>query len=196
VGSSCHIHASLWARGRNLFWDPKRRAGSKVFRQFLGGLMKYAPELCLLFAPTINSYKRYQSASWAPTRMAWSIDNRTVGFRVVGQANAFRIENRMPGADANPYLAFAATIAAGMAGVSEGLDCGDDYHGNAYVDERLRALPRSLREAADLLDGSRLARTALGGAVVDFYVHTARLEVEAFDNAVTDWERARYFERI
>ena len=158
--------------------------------------MKYAPELCLLFAPTINSYKRYQSASWAPTKMAWSLDNRTVGFRVVGQGNSFRIENRLPGADANPYLAFAATFAAGLAGIEEKLDCGDDYRGNAYVDPNLRALPRSLREAADLLDGCPLARTALGGAVVDFYVHTARLEVQAFENAVTDWERVRYFERI
>jgi glutamine synthetase len=196
VGSSCHLHASVWREGRNLFWDDKKRAGSAVFRQFLGGLMKYAPELCLLFAPTINSYKRYQSASWAPTRMAWSIDNRTVGFRVVGHGSSFRIENRMPGADANPYLAFAATLAAGLAGIEEKLDCGNDYQGNAYLDPNLRSLPRTLREAADLLDGSKLARAALGGAVVDFYVHTARLEVQAFDNAVTDWERARYFERI
>jgi len=158
--------------------------------------MKYAPELCLLFAPTINSYKRYQSASWAPTRMAWSIDNRTVGFRVVGHGNSYRIENRMPGADANPYLAFAATLAAGMAGLEEKLDCGEDYQGNAYVDASLRSLPRTLREAADLLDGSKLARTALGSEVVDFYVHTARLEVQAYDDAVTDWERMRYFERI
>ena len=196
VGSSCHLHASLWGQGRNLLWDPKRHTGSNLFRQFLGGLMKYAPELCLLFAPTINSYKRYQSASWAPTRMAWSIDNRTVGFRVVGHGNSYRIENRMPGADANPYLAFAATLAAGMAGLEEKLDCGEDYQGNAYVDSSLRSLPRTLREAADLLDGSKLARTALGSDVVDFYVHTARLEVQAYDNAVTDWERMRYFERI
>ncbi|HKX62224.1 MAG TPA: glutamine synthetase family protein [Verrucomicrobiae bacterium] len=196
VGSSCHLHASLWGQGRNLLWDPKRHIGSNLFRQFLGGLMKYAPELCLLFAPTINSYKRYQSASWAPTRMAWSIDNRTVGFRVVGHGNSYRIENRMPGADANPYLAFAATLAAGMAGLEEKLDCGEDYQGNAYVDSSLRSLPRTLREAADLLDGSKLARTALGSDVVDFYVHTARLEVQAYDDAVTDWERMRYFERI
>jgi glutamine synthetase len=203
VGSSCHIHVSLWRDGKNLFWDTARRGkktesttGSKLFRQFLGGLMKYSPELCCFFAPTINSYKRYQSASWAPTKMAWSHDNRTVGFRVVGREKSFRIENRMPGADANPYLAFAAMIASGMAGVEEQLDCGVDYHGNAYADPKLRALPRSLREAAELLDGSKLARQAFGNPVVDFYVHTARLEVEAFDNAVTDWERHRYFERI
>ena len=196
VGSSCHIHVSLWQGGRNLFWDAKTKGGSKLFRQFLGGLMKYAPELCLLFAPTINSYKRYQSASWAPTKMAWAFDNRTVGFRVVGHGDSFRIENRMPGADANPYLAFAATLAAGLAGVEEQLDCGDVYEGNAYVDPKLIGLPRSLREAADLLDRSKLARQEFGDHVVDFYVHTARLELQAFNDAVTDWERVRYFERI
>ena len=196
VGSSCHIHTSLWRNGANLFWDAKAKCGSRMFRQFLGGLMKYAPELCAFFAPTINSYKRYQSASWAPTKMAWAHDNRTVGFRVVGHGGGFRVENRMPGADANPYLAFAATLAAGLAGVDEGLDCGDVYVGNAYVDPRLASLPKSLREAADLLDRSALARKAFGDAVVDFYVHTAKLEVRAFDDAVTDWERVRYFERI
>src|SRR6266404_2939783 len=210
VGSSCHIHLSLWKGGRNLFWDASKGGpgaksntrntmagtGSKLFRQFLGGLMKYSPELCVFFAPTINSYKRYQSSSWAPTKMAWSHDNRTVGLRVVGRADSFRIENRMPGADANPYLAFAAMIAAGMAGVEEELDCGEEYHGNAYVDPKLRALPKSLSEAAELLDQSKLARRALGDPVVDFYVQTARLEAQAFNDAVTDWERVRYFERI
>jgi glutamine synthetase len=195
-GNSCHIHTSLWQRRQNAFWDARKRAGSKLFRQFLGGLMKYSRELCYFFAPTINAYKRYQSASWAPTKLAWSFDNRTVGFRVVGQGGSFRIENRMPGADANPYLAFAATLVAGLAGVEEGLDCGDSYEGNAYVDARLPALPKTLRDAADLLDRSRLARKTLGEGVVDFYVHTARLEVQAFDNVVTDWERQRYFERI
>lgn len=158
--------------------------------------MKYAPELGCLFAPTINSYKRYQSASWAPTRMAWSHDNRTVGFRVVGHGNSFRIENRMPGADTNPYLAFAAMMAAGLAGVEEQLDCGPEYVGNAYTDSKLAALPTSLRDAADRLDRSKFARRAFGDAVVDFYVHTARLEVQAFETSVTDWERRRYFEQI
>src|ERR1043166_4130274 len=224
VGSSCHVHLSVWRGGQNLFWDAKDGShvsrdvkrkdvkrkdvkrkdvkregvkreiapgGSPLFRQFLGGLMKYSPELCCFFAPTINSYKRYQAASWAPTKMAWSHDNRTVGFRVVGHGESFRIENRMPGADANPYLAFAAMLAAGMAGVEERLDCGEEYRGNAYVDAELRGLPTSLREATELLEGSKLARRAFGDAVVDFYVHTARLEVAAFGNAVTDWERVR-----
>lgn len=195
-GNSCHIHCSLAQNGRNLFWDTNRKTGSKLFRQFLGGLIKYSREFCYLFAPTINAYKRYQSGSWAPTKMAWAYDNRTVGYRVVGHGNAFRIENRMPGADANPYLAFAATLAAGLAGVEEQLDCGDVYTGNAYVDSKLPALPGSLIEAAELLDRSRLARRAFGDHVVDYYAHTARLETQAFGNAVTDWERQRYFERI
>ena len=201
AGNSCHIHISLWKGLKNLFWRPGTKpegsaGGSALFRQFLGGLIKYSPELCLFFAPTINSYKRYQAGSWAPTRMAWALDNRTVGFRVVGDHNAFRIENRMPGADANPYLAFSAMLAAGMAGIKEKLDCGAPYNGNAYVDPKLARLPGSLAEAASLLEQSRLARAAFGVAVVEFYVHHARLEVEAFSNAVTDWEKVRYFERI
>ena len=175
-GSSCHIHASLWQGGRNLFWNGKGARGvigTKLFRQFLGGLLKYSRELCYFFAPTINAYKRYQRGSWAPTKLAWAHDNRTVGFRVVGREHSFRIENRMPGADANPYLAFAATL-----------------------DESLPALPGSLHEAAESLVKSKLARRALGDDVVDFYVHTARLETGAFGNAVTDWEMRRYFERI
>jgi glutamine synthetase len=215
AGNSCHIHISLWRNGRNIFSEPHPAArgarvgnktsgkqtplstgGSKSFRQFLGGLLKYSPELCLFFAPTINSYKRYQPGSWAPTRMAWAVDNRTVGFRVVGDGDAFRIENRMPGADANPYLAFAAMLAAGMAGIEENLDCGSEYSGNAYVDPALTRLPASLRDATDLFVGSALARKAFGAEVVEFYAHHARLEAEAFANAVTDWEKSRYFERI
>jgi glutamine synthetase len=195
-GSSCHIHCSLWKGAANAFWDGKSAGGSKLFRQFLGGLIKYSRELSYFFAPTINAYKRYQPGSWAPTKMAWAFDNRTVGFRVVGQGKSFRIENRMPGADANPYLAFAATLAAGMAGIDEQLDCGKRYDGNAYVDPKLASLPSSLQQAADLLHGSELARNAFGNEVVDFYVQTARLEVQAYNNIVTDWEKQRYFERI
>ena len=196
VGSSCHVHISLWRDAQNLFWDAKSRNGTSIFRHFLGGLMKYSPEFGLFFAPTVNSYKRYQAGSWAPTKMAWSHDNRTVGFRIVGERKSFRIENRMPGADTNPYLTFAAMIAAGLAGLDEKLECGDDYRGNAYVDSNLRSLPRSLRAAADLFNSSELARSAFGEEVVDFYAHTARLEAQAFDDSVTDWERMRYFERI
>ncbi len=196
AGSSCHIHMSLWdgARRESRFSDGPDP--SRLFRQFLGGLLRYGRELSYLFAPTVNSYKRYQPSSWAPTSLAWALDNRTTGFRVVGHGKSFRVENRMPGADANPYLAYTAMIIAGMAGVDEDLDCGDPYTGNAYADPSLPKLPASLEEAARLLDESHLARKALGDAVVDFYVHTARLESEAARRAVTDWERVRYFERI
>ncbi len=196
AGSSCHIHVSIFQNGTNQFWDSKANGGSTYFRQFLGGLLRYSRELSYFFAPSINAYKRYQAGSWAPTKMAWAFDNRTAGFRVVGSGNSYRIENRMPGGDANPYLAFAAMIAAGLAGVEEKLDCGDVYKGNAYIDPKLPALPSSLREAADLLDASKLARNVFGKNVIDFYVLTARHEVRAFDAAVTDWERVRYFERI
>jgi glutamine synthetase len=206
AGNSCHIHMSIWKGARNAFADAtggshrNRKSegpgGSQVFRQFLGGLIKYSPELSLFFGPTINSYKRYQPGSWAPTRMAWAQDNRTVGFRVVGEGSSFRIENRMPGADANPYLAFAAMLAAGTAGIEERLDCGAQYIGNAYVDRKLERLPSSLEQAADLLKSSKLGRKAFGDDVVEFYVHHAKLEIEAFNNAVTDWEKMRYFERI
>ena len=196
AGSSCHLHLSLWKGRQNAFWDPKSKCGSKLFRQFLGGLLQHSRELCLFVAPTINSYKRYQPGSWAPTRMAWANDNRTTGFRVVGQGNGFRPENRMPGADANPYLAFSAMLAAGLAGIEAGLDCGDPYAGNAYLDEKLERLPSSLREATALFDGSKLARLAFGDGVVDYYTRHACLEQEAFGNAVTDWEKQRYFEQI
>lgn len=196
AGSSCHIHISLWRDGRNLFWDARKKQGSRLFRQFLGGLIKYSPELAYWYAPTVNSYKRYQAASWAPTRMAWSTDNRTVGFRVVGHGASFRIENRMPGADANPYLAFAAMIAAGVAGMDEDLDCGAAYSGNAYLDSQLEALPTTLEAATAKLNASMVARHAFGDAVVDFYAHTARLEIQAYNAAVTNWERKRYFEQI
>ncbi len=207
AGNSCHLHLSLWKGGRNLFAAEPGRAGkgkgmaegvphSPLFRKFLGGLLKYSPELCLFYAPTVNSYKRYQSGSWAPTRMAWATDNRTTGFRIVGSGKSFRPENRMPGADANPYLAFSAMLAAGLAGVEEGLDCGEEYRGNAYIDPKLARLPSSLRDATDLFEGSTLARRVFGDGVVDFYVRHARLEHQSFNDAVTDWEKRRYFEQI
>ncbi len=198
AGSSCHVHTSLWKAdgSQNLFWNAAKGQASPLFRQFLGGLMKYGRELGYFFAPTVNSYKRYQHSSWAPTTLAWAHDNRTTGFRVIGEGQGFRVENRSPGADVNPYLTFAATLAAGLAGIDEDLDCGEPYRGNAYQDPKLPRLPGTLDEAADLLDHSRLARQALGDAVVDFYVLSARHEARAYREAVTDWERVRYFERI
>ncbi|MHA3774358.1 glutamine synthetase family protein [Verrucomicrobiota bacterium sgz303538] len=197
AGSSCHIHVSLFDKdGRNLFWNQTEHGPSLLFRQFLGGLMKYSRELCYFFAPTINSYKRYEAMSWAPTRQAWATDNRTTGFRVVGHGSSFRVENRMPGADANPYLAFAAMLVAGLAGIEEGLDCGSEYRGNAYIDESLPALPTNLRDALNLFEHSELAKRSFGADVVEHYAHAGWLEVRAFDAAVTDWERQRYYERI
>ncbi len=195
AGSSCHVHVSIWKGAKNIL-DAGKGPDAKYFGGFLAGLMKYAPELSLLFAPTVNAYKRYQPGSWAPTKIAWATDNRTTGFRVVGHGGSFRIENRMPGADANPYLAFAATLAAGMAGVEEGLDCGNAYQGNAYTDESLPSIPRSLAEATDLFEKSPMARKAFGPAVVDFYVKHARIESAAVDASAPAWELNRYFERI
>jgi glutamine synthetase len=196
AGSSCHIHFSLWNESgdQSLFSDDT--GVTPLFRQFLAGLCKYTRELSYFFAPTVNSYKRYQPESWAPTALVWAHDNRTTGFRVVGQGSSLRIENRMPGADANPYLAYAATIAAGLAGIAESLPCPAPYTGNAYADASLAQLPSSLAQAADLLDASALARSAFGDPVVDYYVHAARLEAAAYGREVSDWERARYFERI
>lgn len=196
AGSSFHLHTSLWDKAgkQNLFADG--HGEGKLFRAFLGGLLKYGRELSYFFAPTINAYKRYQAGSWAPTALVWSHDNRTTGFRVVGHGASLRIENRMPGADANPYLTYAATLAAGLRGIDEELDCGKPYQGNAYIDAELPKLPRSLDEAAELLAGSSLAEAAFGKATVEYYVHTARLECHAHRQAVTDWDRTRYFERI
>lgn len=196
AGNSCHIHVSLFHDGRNALWDAEKHEGSLLFRQFLGGLLKYCRELCYFFAPTINSYKRFEKWSWAPTKQAWAFDNRTVAFRVVGHGPSFRIENRTPGGDVNPYLAYAALLAAGLAGVRENLDAGPAYQGNAYVDDALADMPHTLREAVELLNGSAVARAFFGDAVIDHYVHTGRLEADAFDRGVTDWERARYFEQI
>ncbi len=197
AGSSFHLHSSLWdAEGKRSRFANQAGEATQEFRYFLGGLLKYARELSYFFAPTINSYKRFQVASWAPTSLVWAHDNRTTAFRVVGAGNSLRVENRSPGADANPYLAYTATLIAGLRGLDEKRDCGDPFSGNAYIDDSLPCLPSSLDEAADLLDGSQLAREILGNETVDFYVHTARLECQAYRMAVTDWDRARYFERI
>jgi glutamine synthetase len=198
AGSSCHVHASAWdLRGKkNLFTANSSRAGSPLFSHWLAGQMAMARELAYFYAPTINSYKRYQAGSFAPTRIACGWDNRTCGFRLCGEGSSFRVENRIPGADANPYLAFAATIAAGLHGIERKLTPPPPYEGNAYEDAALSQVPKSLREALDELDGSAAAREAFGPKVVEHYVHHGRLEQQAFDQAVTDWELMRHFERI
>jgi glutamine synthetase len=198
AGSSFHLHSSLWdARGRkSLFAARGSRQGTALFQHWVAGQMAMAREFAYFYAPTVNAYKRYQAGSFAPTRIACGWDNRTCGFRVCGEGAGFRVENRIPGADANPYLAFAATIAAGLHGIQKRLKGPRMYEGNAYEDARLAQVPKTLREALDELGRSRLAREAFGAGVVEHYLHHGRLEQEAFDQAVTDWELIRHFERI
>jgi glutamine synthetase len=199
AGSSCHIHMSLWRKNRNAFAGTKRLgpvACSDTFRWFLGGWISHAPEMMVFYAPTVNSYKRYQAGSWAPTRLAWSYDNRTAGFRVVGSGPSLRIECRIPGADCNPYLAFAAALASGLDGVEQRIEPPPIFEGDVYAAQHLPRVPRTLRDAADLFEQSSMAKRVLGEEVVEHYLHFYRTEQDAYDKAVTDWERTRYFERI
>src|SRR5438105_166670 len=189
IGNSCHIHASLWRDGENAF------AGeSEVFKQFRAGWIECARELALFLAPTINSYKRYADGSWAPTTLAWGHDNRTCGFRIVGHGSAKRVETRIPGGDVNPYLAFAALIAAGLYGIEHNLELPPPLEGNAYESDAAR-FPSSLREAIQALESGSMARAALGDEVVDHYLNYARTEQRLFDQVVTCYERERLFER-
>lgn len=158
--------------------------------------MARIPEVMVFLAPTVNSYKRYQDGSWAPTRMAWSYDNRTAGFRVVGHGESLRIECRIPGADVNPYLAYAAMLAAGLDGISAQVEPPEIFEGDVYHAEHVERVPRTLRDATDLFAGSDFVRDSFGVDVQEHYAHFFRTEQSAFDNAVTDWERVRYFERI
>ena len=198
AGSSFHLHSSLWDRTgkRSLFFEKGKRFGSALYGHWLAGQMAMARELAYFYAPYVNSYKRYQAGSFAPTRIVAGWDNRTCGFRLCGEGSALRVENRVPGADANPYLAFAATIAAGLHGIQKKLPAPKVYEGNAYEDSKLPQVPKTLREAVAELERSRVAREALGDEVLEHYLHTARLEQQTFDQAVTDWELMRGFERI
>jgi len=150
----------------------------------------------VFLAPTVNSYKRFVDASWAPTRLAWSVDNRTAGFRVVGSGDSLRIECRIPGADCNPYLALAGLLAAGLDGIANQTEPPDRFVGDVYAAGHLPHVPRTLRDAVDAFEGSEFAKAAFGEDVVGHYTHFFRTEQAAFDAAVTDWERRRYFERI
>jgi len=189
VGSSCHIHSSLWQDGRAAF------AGeSEVFKQFLAGQIACASELALFFAPAINSYKRYAAGSWAPTTLAWGYDNRTCGFRIVGHGSSLRAETRIPGADANPYLAFAALLASGLYGIEQELELGPAFEGNAYESD-VERFPSTLRDAVGALERSAVARRLLGDEVVDHYLNYGRTEQALFDKVVTSYERERMFER-
>jgi len=199
AGSSCHIHLSLVKGGRNAFSGTKLLGPiecSDEFRWFLGGWMAHTSDVMVFYAPTVNSYKRYQSASWAPTRLAWSSDNRTGGFRVVGKGPSLRIECRIPGADCNPYLAHAAALASGLEGIEKRIEPPPIFTGDIYAAEQLPRVPSSLREATERFEQSEFAKRAFGAEVVEHYAHFYRSEQEAYDKAVTDWERQRYFERI
>jgi glutamine synthetase len=195
IGSSCHIHTSLVdpKTGANLFVDGHEETDR--FRHFLGGLRKHIRELALFIAPSVNSYKRYALESWAPTSVSWGRDNRTCGFRIVGHGPSHRIESRIPGADVNPYLGYAAMLAAGLDGIENEIDPGAELKGNAYEAAEAEPFPSSLREAVDNWEGSALAKAAFGDDVWAHYLNYGRTEQRLFDEVVTDYERSRMFER-
>jgi glutamine synthetase len=199
VGSSCHIHSSLWDEqgATSLMWDPTQPNNlSDTFRHWLGGLVHCSRELTLLFAPTVNSYKRFQPDSWAPTAVAWGLDNRTCGLRLVGHGQGYRVESRIPGADVNSYLAFAGVIAAGLHGIEHELEPGEPFVGNAYTDPDVEHIPSTLVEAIELWRGSDVAKAAFGDEVHHHILNTAEQEWAAFNRAVTDWELRRNFEQF
>jgi glutamine synthetase len=203
AGNSLHIHLSLWSpEDESLFASETEAipgAGvrcSDVFRHALGGMLAHARELTWFFAPNPNSYKRYREGTFAPTGIAWSVDNRTAGFRIVGHGPSLRIECRIPGADANPYLAYAALLAAALDGIERELDPGPPFQGDVYAAEGLPRLPTSLPESLLALEESTFARKAFGDDVIDHLLHFARSELSAVESVVTDAERRRYFERV
>jgi glutamine synthetase len=197
AGSSSHIHMSLAQKGKNAFHDPKAEHGmSALMRSFVAGLLTYAVDVTYFLAPYINSYKRFQIGTFAPTKAIWSRDNRTAGFRLCGEGTkGVRIECRIGGADLNPYLAFAALLAAGLKGIEEKLELEPPFAGDAYLGKRLREIPKTLRGAIEALRKSKMLREALGEAVVEHYLHTAEWEQFEYDRRVTDWELKRGFER-
>ncbi|MDA0251049.1 MAG: glutamine synthetase family protein [Actinomycetota bacterium] len=196
-GNSCHIHISLRSTdGTPVFADENEPLGmSAMFRSFLAGQVSTLRELALCYAPNINSYKRFADGSFAPTAIAWGMDNRTCALRVVGHGNSMRMECRVPGGDVNQYLAVAALIAGGLHGIDHGLQLPEPVAGNAYIGDAQR-LPTTLAEAAELFERSAVAREAFGDEVVEHYRNNARVELAAFNATVTDWERVRGFERF
>jgi glutamine synthetase len=195
-GNSCHIHISLRSpESGGVFAGEGEHGFAPLFEHFVAGQQACLRELCYLFAPSINSYKRYAAGSFAPTAVAWGLDNRTCALRVVGHGPSLRVENRVPGGDMNPYLGVAALIAAGLHGIENELPLEPQLVGNAYESDGPR-VPATLREAADLFAQSAVAADAFGSEVVEHYANAARVELTAFDAAVTDWERRRGFERL
>ena len=191
-GNSCHIHLSLRAKdGAPLFGGDDQT----LLERFIAGQLATLRELTLFLAPNVNSYKRFAVGSFAPTAVAWGLDNRTCALRVVGHGPSRRVECRLPGADVNPYLALAALVAGGLHGIDHKLPLDAPYEGNAYLSDKPR-VPTTLREASELFGASPVAREAFGDEVVEHYLNNARVELDAFDAAVTDWERFRGFERL
>jgi glutamine synthetase len=195
IGSSCHIHQSLFGEDEKSAFVDGDGEETDVFRHFLGGMRNHARELALFVAPAVNSYKRFATESWAPTSVSWGRDNRTCGFRIVGHGQSRRIECRIPGADVNPYLGYAALLAAGLDGVENQTDPGPELVGNAYEAAEAEPFPSSLREAVELWEGSEFAKRAFGDAVHKHYLNYGQLEQGLFDKVVTDYERKRMFER-
>lgn len=195
VGSSSHVHQSLWKDGAPVFYDPDDKLGmSALMKTYMAGLLKYAPDFTYFLAPYVNSYKRFQKGSFAPTRTIWSVDNRTAGFRLCGTGSkAIRVECRVGGSDLNPYLAMAAQIAAGIAGIEEALELAPPTVGDAYQGDS-GMIPQNLRDARETLKCSDMLRAAFGDDVVDHYARAAEWELEEFDRIVTDYEVARGFE--
>ncbi len=204
AGNSMHVHTSLWDAeqpGTAVFAADAtpipgtRIQASPVFRHWLGGLIEHARDITLFLAPYVNSYKRFVAGTFAPTAIGWAFDNRTAGFRVVGRGSSLRTECRIPGADANPYVAFAALLAAGIDGIERKLEPPEMFEGNLYAADELSQVPRTLGEAIEAAESSDMLRKAFGDDVLDHYLHFARIEKAKFDSAVTTWERERFFER-
>lgn len=195
VGSSSHVHQSLWKDGQPAFYDPDDALGmSALMKNYVAGLLEYAADYTYFLAPYINSYKRFQAGTFAPTRIIWSIDNRTAGFRLCGDGTkAVRIECRVGGSDINPYLAIAAMLAAGIKGIEQGLELEPAFKGDAYASEA-HHIPHTLRDARETLKGSAMLREAMGDDVIDHYARAAEWEIEEFNRVVTDYEVARGFE--
>ncbi|WP_424348128.1 glutamine synthetase family protein [Kocuria sp. CH-021] len=195
-GSSCHIHMSLRGLdGELVFWDQERGTRSATYDHFIAGVLKGMREMSIFYAPNINSYKRFVEGSFAPTAVAWGIDNRSCAVRLVGSGQSARMENRLPGGDVNPYLALSAMLASGLYGIEHQMELEPMMEGNAYESDA-PVVPSTMREARDLLAGSELARELFGEDVVEHYVHYADVELAAFEAAVTDWELRRGFERL
>ena len=197
VGSSSHVHQSLWKDGKPAFMDEGDELGmSGLMKHYMAGLIAHAPEYTYFLAPYINSYKRFAKGTFAPTKTVWSVDNRTAGFRLCGAGTkGVRVECRIGGSDLNPYLAQAAMLAAGIKGIEDKMQLAPPTRGDVYEDAKADDIPQTLRAAHDMLNTSAFLRAAMGDDVIDHYARAAEVELEEFDRVVTDWEIARGFER-